>query len=283
MTQHLLVFHEDPPTRWLKTVALECGAEGLERLGDLGFRLSRLKRPDLAAVAVQRDAPTQLDWALVPADRQVTDFGMLACDMDATLIENECVDELAALLPNPLPVLALTRAAMEGRMPVEDSLRRRIEALRGLSDAHIQAILTERIRVRPGAERLVRLAHDAGWQVVLITGGFAQFARPVADRLGITEVLCNRLDIENGRLQGTFTGNIVDAPDKALALERLAARNGLPMRRVVMLGDGANDAALMHRVGLSVGVRPKPVIEALATHSLWHAPLDAVWHLAGGA
>lgn len=282
MAQHLLLFHEDAPTRWLKTVARDCAADGLQRIGEVGFRLLGVRRPELAADAVHQDAPPDFDWALVPADRQISDFGMLACDMDATLIENECIDELAALLPDPEPLFALTRAAMEGRIPVEESLRRRVEALRGLPEATIGTLLAERIRLRQGAARLVSLAHAHGWQVVLVTGGFSQFARPVADRLGITQVLCNHLDIEDGCLCGSFSGDILDAPGKALAVADLAARSGLRMRQVIALGDGANDAEMMRDAGLAVGIRPKPVIAALATHSLRHASLDAVWHLAGG-
>lgn len=280
--QHLLLFHEDPPTEWLKTVALGCGARGLERLGNIGFRLLWVQRPDLAGHLVAQTAPEQFDWALVPADRKVTDFGMLVCDMDATLIENECVDELAALLPDPAPVIALTQAAMEGRIPVEDSLRRRVEALGGMPARAIHAILTDRIVVRPGAERLMRLARTAGWPIVLATGGFAQFAEPIAGRLAITEVVCNSLDIEDDRLKGSFRGGIVDSTSKALAVAGIARRLGLRMRQIVALGDGANDTDLLRNAGLAVGIRPKPVIEALAAHSLHHAPLDAIWYLAGG-
>ena len=280
--QHLLLFHEDPPTPWLKSVALECGARGLERLGSMGFRLLWVQRPDLAAQAVAERAPEACDWALVPAARKVTDFGMLVCDMDATLIENECVDELAALLPDPASVIALTTLAMEGRIPVEQSLRKRIEAVGGMPERAIRAILANRIVVRPGAERLMRLARTAGWQIVLATGGFAQFAEPIAGRLGINEVLCNRLDIENERLKGTFTGDILDGPSKALAVAGVAKRLGLRMRQMIALGDGANDAVLLRNAGMGVGVRPKPVVAEVATHSLHHAPLDAVWYLAGG-
>lgn len=280
--QHLLLFHEDPPTPWLKTVAMECGAQGLERIGHLGFRLLDLKRPERAAATVPLGAPEALDWALVPASRQVTDFGMLVCDMDATLIENECVDELAALLPDPAPVVSLTRAAMEGRMPVEESLRRRIEALSGLPERAIRNILGQRIVVRPGVERLMRLARTAGWPIVLATGGFAQFAEPIADRLGIREVLCNSLDIEDHRLKGSFSGYIVDGASKALAVAGVAKRLGIKMRQIIALGDGANDAVLLRNAGLGIGIRPKPVVADLATHNLHHAPLDVVWHLAGG-
>lgn len=283
MVQHLLLFHDDLPSPWLKTLAKDCKAAGIERLGGLGFRLRAPQRADLVAAQMQQDAPADLDWALVPASRQVTDFALIACDMDATLIENECVDELAAWLPDPAPVLASTRAAMEGSVPVAESLRERVRALRGLPETAIAELLADHIRLRPGAERLMRLARTAGWQIVLTTGGFMQFAQPVAERLGITRVLCNRLDIEAGRICGTFSGDILDADSKALALERSAAASGIPMRRVVMLGDGANDAESMRRAGLSIGIRPKPMIGMLATHSLHHAPLDAVWYLAGGS
>ena len=280
--RHLLLFHEDPPTEWLKTVALECGARGLERLGNIGFRLLWVQRPELAADVVYTDAPESFDWALVPAERKVTDFGMLVCDMDATLIENECVDELAALLPDPAPVIALTTLAMEGRIPVEESLRRRIDAIGGMPERAIRAILANRIAVRPGVERLLRLSRTAGWPIVLATGGFAQFAEPIAARLGIKEVICNSLDIEDERLKGTFSGGIVDGPAKALAVANVAKRLGLTMRGMIALGDGANDSVLLRNAGMGVGIRPKPVIAEIATHSLHHAPLDAVWYLAGG-
>jgi phosphoserine phosphatase len=229
-----------------------------------------------------QNAPEGYDWTLVPADRKVTQFGLLVCDMDATLIENECVDELAALLPDPTVVQSLTRLAMEGRIPVEESLRRRIDALGGMPERAIRAILANRIVVRPGVERLIRLARTAGWQIVMVTGGFAQFAEPIARRLGITEFYCNSLDIEDERLKGTFTGNILDGPAKALASAAVAKRLNLKMRQIIALGDGANDADLLRNAGAAVGVRPKPVIDAIVSHKLHHAPLDAVWYIAGG-
>lgn len=280
--RHLLLFHEDPPTEWLKGVALECGARGLERIGHLGFRLLWVQRPEIAHEVVPINAPGAHDWALVPADRKITDFGMLVCDMDATLIENECVDELAALLPDPAPVIALTTLAMEGRIPVEESLRRRIDAIGGMPERAIRAILANRISVRPGAERLMRLARTAGWPIVLATGGFSQFAEPIAGRLGINDIICNSLDIEDERLKGTFSGSIVDGPSKALAVAGVAKRLGLKMRQMIALGDGANDSVLLRNSGMGVGIRPKPVIAEIADHSLHHAPLDAVWYLAGG-
>lgn len=282
VAQHLLLFHADLPTPWLKAVAVGCGARGLARLGSIGFKLLWVQQPDRVAEVVAQDAPEGVDWALVPVARKPRDFGLLVCDMDATLIENECVDELAALLPDPAPVIALTTAAMEGRMDVEQSLRQRVDAIGGMPERAIRAILANRIRLRPGAERLMRLARTAGWPIVLATGGFAQFAEPIGARLGIGEILCNQLDVRDERLTGTFSGSIVDGPSKALAVANVARRLGLKMRQMVALGDGANDAVLLRNAGMSVGIRPKPVIEGVAAHTLHHAPLDAVWYLAGG-
>jgi len=278
---HLVLFHPEPPKAWLESVAHATGARGIERLGNLGFRLNHVANMGAVAEALGPNQPERLDWALIPADRQTSDFRMLVCDMDGTLIVNECVDELAGLLPDPAPVRELTAAAMRGEMSVEESLRRRIEALSGLPERALR-VVAERLHVRPGADRLMRRAHQAGWPIVLLTGGFSVFAQPIARSLGVDHVLCNTLDMIDGRLAGTFSGNLVDGSAKARALFALATGLGIRPDQIVALGDGANDLETLSAAGLSIGIEPKPLIAEIVDAQLWHTPLDAVWHIAGG-
>jgi len=136
--------------------------------------------------------------------------------------------------------------------------------------------------VRPGADRLMRRAHLAGWPIVLLTGGFSVFAQPIARSLGVDHVLCNTLDMIDGRLAGTFSGNLVDGSAKARALAALATGLGIRPDQIVALGDGANDLETLSAAGLSIGIEPKPLIAEIVDAQLWHTPLDAVWHIAGG-
>ena len=278
----LFLFCPNAPEKWLKSCAKALAAEKIERIGPLGHRLLGVRTDGDIASALKSGAPAKFDWVLVPGDRRIGDYRLLVLDMDGTLIKNECIDELAGLLPNPGPIREMTSAAMRGTMPVEESLRKRVAALGGLQQNSIKRVLDNKISIRPGAERLMRMARTAGWQIILLTGGFSQFAQPVAKRLGIQHVLCNQLDIANGKLAGTFTGVLVDGPSKAQLVAALADKMGIAPKQVVALGDGANDLETLSAAGLSIGIEPKPLIAEIVDAQLWHTPLDAVWHIAGG-
>ncbi len=283
--QHLLLFHPDPPTRWLKQVAAATQAAGIERLGELGFRLREVDpRSATTALTVATDAPAEYDHAWLNATRHPGEYALLVCDMDGTLIENECIDELAALLPatTARAIADCTAATMRGELPIEASLRQRVARLAGLPVRAIDDALERTIRVRAGTARLLRLARQAGWRTALVTGGFAQFAQPIARSLGFDHVLCNQLLVRDGALTGQFEGELVDATAKARAVAALAQTLGIAPQQTIALGDGANDTAMLAAAGLRIGVRPKPPVRAIAQHCIDFTSLDAVWHLAGG-
>ena len=225
----------------------------------------------------------QLDAAFVAPDLRLTDFRLLALDMDSTLINIESLDEVAALAGKGKEVAAITEAAMRGEIKdYAASLRKRVALLAGADAALLQQVLDEKLRLNPGAEELVAACRRAGLQTLLVTGGFTYFTQTMRERLGFEHVRANEIGIADGRLTGTVTGPgggaIVDAEGKAQAVRAVCEELGCATDRAIVIGDGANDLKMMALAGLSVAYRAKPVVRAQATQALNFAPLDGVLH-----
>lgn len=239
-------------------------------------------------VAAALAAFWKCDATLVRPDLKTTDFRALAMDMDSTAITIEGIDELAALAGKGAEVAAITAAAMRGEIAdYSDSLRQRVALLAGSDVALLERVRRERVRISAGARELVAAARGLGWRTLLVSGGFDAIAVPVGDELGVDAVCANRLVVEDGRLTGAVegpaenAGAIIDAPAKARAVQRLCASLEPPARprAAVVIGDGANDLAMMAIAGLSVAYHAKPAVKERATCALDHAPLDAVLDL----
>lgn len=245
-------------------------------------------------MAVRDDAQTRrataglaeywkLDTAFVPDDLRLADFRLLAMDMDSTLINIESLDEVAAYAGKGAEVAAITEAAMRGEITdYAESLRRRVAMLAGVDAALLDRVYEERLRLNPGAERLVRAVQDAGLSTLLVTGGFTQFTARMQARLGFAYTRSNELEIVEGRLTGRVTGPdggpIVDASGKAEAIAQTCAQLGCATTQTIAIGDGANDLKMMKLAGLSVAYRAKPVVQAQARYALNHATLAGVLH-----
>ncbi len=243
-------------------------------------------------VAVREDAETRravaglaeywkLDAAFVPDELRLADFRLLAMDMDSTLINIESLDEVAAYAGKGAEVAAITEAAMRGEIAdYAESLRRRVAMLAGVEAALLDRVYDEKLRLNPGAERLVRAAQDAGLSTLLVTGGFTQFTARMQARLGLAATRSNELEIVEGRLTGRVSGPgggpIIDAAGKAAALAQTCAELGCTTDKAIAIGDGANDLKMMKLAGLSVAYRAKPVVQAQARYALNHATLAGV-------
>jgi phosphoserine phosphatase len=236
----------------------------------------------VAAPAADLAARWRCDAAVVSPGLRLSDFRVLALDMDSTLIRIECIDELARLAGLGPEVAAITAAAMHGQIDdYSESLRQRVALLAG-SDASLLQAVAQRMELSPGAERLLGAAREAGIGSLLVTGGFGLFARLLQQRVGIDRVWANEVQVDGGRLTGIVRGpagtpeRLVDAQGKASALMQTCIEIGCSPSQAIAIGDGANDLPMLALAGISVAYHAKPRVRAAARYTLDYAGLDGV-------
>ncbi len=206
---------------------------------------------------------------------KLSSFKAIAFDMDSTLINIECIDEIADAVGKKAEVAAITEAAMRGEITdFKDSLRRRVALLQGVPAQALQAVYDQRLKLNPGATELINAAKAAGLQTLLVSGGFTFFADRVRDRLGMYEAHANTLEIEGGLLTGRVLGDIVDGEAKKQHLLALCERLGCPASQAIAVGDGANDLIMMGVSGLSVAYHAKPKVREQAMVAINEGGLD---------
>ena len=221
---------------------------------------------------------------LTTPDLKLSDFKLIAFDMDSTLINIECVDEIADAVGRKAEVAAITEAAMRGEITdFKDSLRRRVALLKGVTLAQMEAVYRERLKLNPGADELVRACKAAGLKVLLVSGGFTFFADRVQGLLGIDYVRANVLEVENGVLTGRMVdqpwGDICDGEEKRRTLLATCAQLGINPLQAIAMGDGANDLPMMGAAGLSVAYHAKPKVRAQAMVAINEGGLDRLLEL----
>lgn len=253
-----------------------CDAQAVDALGAGAFRL-RGASSNPAALAYCQEH--RLDRALMPEGRRFADLKLLALDMDSTLITIECIDEIGDLIGKKAEISALTARAMRGEIDYPDSLERRVGLLKDLPLDALQRVYDERLRLSPGAEKLVGTCRAHGVKLLLVSGGFTFFTERLKQRLGLDATLSNELAIDAGKLTGALVGRIVDAEAKAARFRELARTLGAAREQTVAIGDGANDLLMMAEAGISVAYRAKPVVKAKADCALDFSGLDGVIHL----
>ncbi len=219
---------------------------------------------------------------------RLSDYKLIAFDMDSTLISIECVDEIADAVGKKAEVAAITEAAMRGEIAdYKDSLRRRVKLLRGVTIADMEQVYTERLRINPGAAELIRTCKAAGLKVLLVSGGFTFFSERVRQTLGIDFTRANVLEVESGPNCGQLTGYMVDQPwgdicdgaEKRRTLLEVASLLGIEASECIAMGDGANDLPMMAAAGLSVAYHAKPAVRAQAMVAIDEGGLDRLLEL----
>jgi len=227
--------------------------------------------------------PTELTPGLViqgfTPPLRLSDFKLIAFDMDSTLINIECVDEIADAAGRKAEVAAITEAAMRGEITdYKDSLRRRVALLEGVTVAHMQQVLDERLQLNPGAATLVKACQQAGLKVLLVSGGFTFFTDHVRDVLGIDWTRSNVLEVVDGVLTGRMVdqpwGDICDGEEKRKTLLATCEQLGIEPKQAIAMGDGANDLPMMGVAGLSVAYHAKPAVRAQAMVAINSGGLD---------
>ena len=215
----------------------------------------------------------------ITAPQKLSDYKLIAFDMDSTLITIECIDEIADATGKKAEVAAITEATMRGEITdFKDSLRQRVGKLVGVTEADMARVLAERLQLSPGAKELVQAAQKAGLKVLLVSGGFTYFAEHVRGLLGIDFVRANVLEMNDGVLTGCLVeqawGDICDGAEKRRTLLEVASLMGISPQQAIAVGDGANDLPMMEAAGLSVAYHAKPAVRAQAKVAINQGGLD---------
>ena len=206
---------------------------------------------------------------------------MLIADMDSTMIEQECIDELADVAGVGEKVSEITARAMNGELDFDGALKERLSLLKGLDSAVIETVLSERITYTPGGRTLIATMKAHGAFALLVSGGFTAFTDRVAAHLGFDAHRANRLLIEDGRLTGAAAEPILGRDAKVAALEEFTAARGIGPADVIAVGDGANDLGMIERAGTGVALHAKPSVAAVAPHRIDHGDLTALLYIQG--
>jgi phosphoserine phosphatase len=210
---------------------------------------------------------------------RLADFKLIAFDMDSTLINIECVDEIADAAGRKAEVAAITEAAMRGEIAdYKESLRRRVALLEGVPVSALHEVFERRLQLNPGAQRLVETAQAAGLKTLLVSGGFTFFTDRIRDRLKIDFTRSNVLSVDDGLLDGRMVdqpwGDICDGEEKKKMLLATCAQLQIEPRKAIAVGDGANDLPMMGVAGLSVAYHAKPKVREQAMVAIDAGGLD---------
>jgi phosphoserine phosphatase len=262
------------PAATVAALARAAGARAIVPVGAGTPQAYALETASTDPALVDAARAAGCDAAFVPAARRLRDVRLVVMDMDSTLITIECIDEIADMQGIKAEVSAITASAMRGEIEFAESLRRRVALLAGLPMEALESVYQERLRISPGAERMIAGFQAVGAKVGLVSGGFTFFTDRLKERLGLDFAIANTLGVRGGSLTGAVDGPVVDAAAKANAVrarkQGFAGSGGL----AVALGDGANDLSMFAEADLSIAYRAKPVVRERATHTLDHCGLD---------
>lgn len=268
----------DIPSAQVEHLAKLSNATRTEQVAAHIYRLRDAKPNDsIAAYCFEH----QIDYGFVPAGKTLADFGLVVMDMDSTLINIECIDEIADMQGIKPQVAEITESAMRGEIDFAESLRRRVALLKNLDESALQRVYDERLQLNPGAEQMLTELKKHGIKTLLVSGGFVFFTKRLKERLGLDFAHANELEIVDGKLTGEVQGKIVDAQGKADWLNHIRVELELKPEQVIAMGDGANDLKMMAEAGSSIAYHAKPVVRTQASFALNFVGLDGLVNLFG--
>ena len=260
----------------LRELAKLAGADHIERITGQAFRLENASRREHVA---EYCADAELDFAFIEQTAQLSDFGLVAMDMDSTLLAIESIDEIADMHGMKPQVSEITQRTMRGEIVFAESLRQRTALLQGLDQDALQQVYDERVRLSPGAEKMLQRMKSVGIRTMVISGGFTFFTDRIKTKLNLDYAAANKLEIADGKLTGKVMGEIIGASGKAEVLKSVREKLGLRREQVIAIGDGANDLKMMEEAGVSIAYHAKPIVQEKATYAINHVGLDGVVNL----
>ncbi|MGB3741970.1 MAG: phosphoserine phosphatase SerB [Castellaniella sp.] len=258
-----------------RLAAVAC-ADGVQELKPTAIRLLNVDESARDEVLAMAQA-AHLDAAWLTSVHRLAECKVLAMDMDSTLVNIECIDEIADAVGRKAEVAAITEASMRGEIKdFSENLRRRVALLRGVPETALEQVFSQRLRLNPGAENLIETMRSHGVKTILVSGGFTFFTQRLQRGLLLDESHANVLEVVDGKLTGQVLGDIVDGAAKARYVQALAQSLGASPEQLIVMGDGSNDLPMMALAHYSVAYRAKPVVRAQARFALDVSPLDAV-------
>jgi phosphoserine phosphatase len=263
----------------IQSIAQMSGAQKIVPINAKAVRLENVQCDAKILQAIQEQClNAQLD-VYHGSQRQLSEFKLVAMDMDSTLITIECIDEIADMQGLKPQVAEITEAAMRGEIEFQESLIRRVGLLKGLEASALQRVYDQRLQLSLGAENMLQHMQQAGLKTLLVSGGFTFFTDRMRSRLNLDYTHANVLEIIDDKLTGKVIGTIVDADEKKRTVEKICAELGISSQQAIVMGDGANDLKMMGIAGLSVAFRAKPVVRTQANVALNFVGLDGVLNL----
>lgn len=205
---------------------------------------------------------------------------LICFDMDSTLIQTECIDELAERAGVGEQVKEITERAMRGEIDFTESFTQRVSLLKGL-DVNVMKDIAENLPITEGVERLMFVLKRYGYKIAILSGGFTFFGEYLQQRFGIDYVYANELEVENGKLTGRYLGEVVDGRRKAELLKLLAQVEKVDIAQTIAVGDGANDLPMLSQAGLGIAFHAKPKVKENARQSINTIGLDGVLYFLG--
>lgn len=254
---------------------IEIAAHGLRCLDLADTADFNTRKQQVENLALQ----AQVDCHWIDVDSKLADFKLLAMDMDSTLITIECIDEIADMQGLKPQVAAITEAAMRGEIAFAESLTQRVALLKGLPAIALQQVYDQRLQLSLGAEPMLHAIQAAGVKTLLVSGGFTFFTDRIKARLNLDYSHANQLEISDDKLTGRVIGTLVDAEEKRRTVERVCTQLGISSQQAIVMGDGANDLAMMGIAGMSVAFRAKPIVRAQAKVALNFVGLDGILNI----
>ena len=200
--------------------------------------------------------------------KTIKDFKLLVCDMDSTLIQNECIDEIAELLNLKKEISEITELTMQGQLCFDESIKKRVELLKGINVASFEKIINEKIKFQPHVNEWINYAKSNHLITVVVSGGFTYFVDYVKKSLSMDYAFSNTFEVLNNELTGKLVGGIVNAEKKAELTLKIANQYGIKKDQIMAIGDGANDINMFNESGLSISMHGKPVLDNLVTWSV---------------
>jgi phosphoserine phosphatase len=238
----------------------------------------------LDACLTQKDAALlaelQLDFALLPAELDLNQISLIVSDMDSTFIQQEVIDEIGAEAGIKAEIAEITERAMQGELDFTQSLRERVQLLKGVHENKLDFIF-ERLQLSDGIFELVNSCKTCFVHIALVSGGFSFFVEKFQSKFQLYRVLANQLEFEHGVLTGHVIGDVVDAKKKSIALQEFQKELVLDATQIAAMGDGANDIDLLKSAGLSIAYRAKSALKAHANCHLQYGDFRLIAALIG--